>query len=129
MSPGGVVPLVGPSRSAVATQSGWIYSWGVYFKVPPRAGGELRIFGVYNNKQTHKQTSRALNGYHYYALLVCILNFSGGLAVWRLYKQTNKLEQAKEKQKENKSLAVGTNPKAILIGKSAASARLREAIA
>jgi hypothetical protein len=49
--------------------------------------------------------------------------------VWRLYKQTNKLEQAKEKQKENKSLAVGTNPKAILIGKSAASARLREAIA
>jgi len=34
----------------------WIYSQGFYFE--PRAGGEVRIFGVYNNKQTNKQTNK-----------------------------------------------------------------------
>ena len=42
--------------SGVATWSGWIYSQGVYF--PPRAGGEARIFGFYNNKQTNKKTKK-----------------------------------------------------------------------
>jgi len=35
-------------------QPEWIYSQGVYFQ--PRAGGEVRMFGVDNNKQANKQT-------------------------------------------------------------------------
>ena len=34
-----------------ATRPEWIYQ-GVYFE--PRAGDEVRIFGIYNNKQTNK---------------------------------------------------------------------------
>ena len=35
---------------------GW-YSQGFYF--PPRAGGEVRIFGFYNNKQTNKRRANS----------------------------------------------------------------------
>jgi len=50
---GGGVPLVGPGRTAGrATLPEWIWSQGVYFE--PREGGEVRIFGVYTNKQTNK---------------------------------------------------------------------------
>ena len=38
------------------TQPEWMTSQGVFFE--PRAGGELRIVGFYNNKQTNKQTQR-----------------------------------------------------------------------
>jgi len=34
----------------------WIYSQGLYFE--PRAGGEVRIFGVYTNKQTNKKNKK-----------------------------------------------------------------------
>jgi len=36
-----------------ATRPEWIYSQGVCFE--PRAGGEVRILGIYNNKQMKKQ--------------------------------------------------------------------------
>ena len=45
---GGGVPLVGRSKIYAAHVTG-IYSQGVYFE--PKAGSELRIFGVCNNKQ------------------------------------------------------------------------------
>jgi len=35
-----------------ATLPEWIYSQGVYFE--PRAGGEVKMFGYYTNKQTNK---------------------------------------------------------------------------
>ena len=35
-----------------ATRPEWIYSQGVYFELI--AGGEVRIFGFYNNKQTKR---------------------------------------------------------------------------
>jgi len=34
-------------------QPKWIYTQGFYFE--PRAGGEVRIFGFYNNKETNKE--------------------------------------------------------------------------
>jgi len=36
------------------TRPEWMYSWAKGFYVESRAGGEVRIFGVYNNKQTDK---------------------------------------------------------------------------
>ena len=36
-----------------ATWPEWIYSQGVYFE--PKTGGQVRIFGFYNKKQTNKQ--------------------------------------------------------------------------
>jgi len=52
VSPNGGVPLVGPQEELRATWPEWIYSQGFHFK--PRAGGEVRIFGFYNNKQKNK---------------------------------------------------------------------------
>jgi len=43
-----------------ATRPEWIYSQGFYFE--PKAGGEVRILGFYNNKQItkeQKQTNKA----------------------------------------------------------------------
>ena len=45
---GNSVPLIGR-----AMLPEWIYSQGIYFE--PTAGDEVRIFGIYNNKQTNKQ--------------------------------------------------------------------------
>jgi len=39
-------------------QPEWIYSQGFYSGA--RAGGEVRIFGFYNNKQTNKKNWRIL---------------------------------------------------------------------
>ena len=46
------VPLVG-LQEELRGPSGYtiIYSQGLYFE--PRAGGEVRIFGVYNNQQKY----------------------------------------------------------------------------
>jgi len=45
-----------------ATRPEWIYSQGFYY--PPRAGGEVWIFGFYNKKleQTNKQKNRQSQG-------------------------------------------------------------------
>jgi len=60
MSPGGGVPLVGPQeeRKGSATRPEWIYSQGFYFE--SRAGGGVRIFGFYNNKQRRGKKGDAL---------------------------------------------------------------------
>jgi len=42
--------------SGRATRPECIYSQGVHFE--PKAGGEVRIFGFYNNKQTNKKTNK-----------------------------------------------------------------------
>jgi len=92
-----------------------IYYQGVsksYFE--PKTGGEVRIFGLYNKKtkekkrrtltqgeikqNTHTHIPNSLwecyrAGNSTVILLlstICVLNFSGGLVVWRCYKQTKK---------------------------------------
>jgi len=46
---GGDVPFVGPQENYAAQG----YTQGNYFE--PRAGGEVRIFGFYNNKPKKKK--------------------------------------------------------------------------
>jgi len=52
---GGGVPLVRPQEELLGPR-GYTSREGFYFE--PRAGGKLRIFGLYNNKQTNKQTKQ-----------------------------------------------------------------------
>jgi len=51
---GGGVPVVGPQEELplrLRLECEWIHSQGVYFG--PTAGGEIRIFGFYNNKKKY----------------------------------------------------------------------------
>jgi len=92
--------LVGPPELRDKSNT---YSQGFYFDT--RAGGEVRVFGSYNNKQTNKQSNKVFgrkvhmiklrsfrpgtSGHHYSCARV--INGLGGLVAWRLYtnKQTN----------------------------------------
>jgi len=56
VSPGGGVHLVGPGR---ATRPKWTIFQGFYLE--PRAGGEVKIFGLYNNKETKPKKNEQTN--------------------------------------------------------------------
>jgi len=45
--------FLNPIHSLSSSGPEWIYSQGFYFE--PRTGGEVRIFGCYNNKRTNKE--------------------------------------------------------------------------
>jgi len=51
---GGGVTLVGPQAELQLSGPSGYASRVFYFE--PRAGGEVKVFGVYNNKYTDKQT-------------------------------------------------------------------------
>ena len=55
---GGGVPWVGPQEE-LRGPSGYTPNQGFYFE--PKVGVEVRIFEVYSNKQTNKQTKRCGN--------------------------------------------------------------------